>query len=49
MRGLVGAGWWIATWFALELAVAVDVIPPGLAFTETMVMVTPMIGVDVAY
>lgn len=49
VRGLVGAGWWIAPWFALELAVAVDVTPPGFAFTDTMVLVTPMIGVDVAY
>lgn len=49
VRGLVGAGWWIAPWFALELAVAVDVTPPGFAFTDTVVLVTPMIGVDIAY
>jgi hypothetical protein len=49
VRGLVGVGWWLATWFGLELAVAVDVTPPGFAFTDTFAIVTPMIGVDLAY
>lgn len=49
VRGLVGAGWWAASWFAIEVAVAVDVTAPGFAFTDTVALVTPMIGVDVAY
>lgn len=49
VRALVGGGWWAAPWFGLELAVAVDVTPPGFAFTDTVALVTPMIGVDVAY
>lgn len=49
VRGLAGVGWWFAPWFALELAVAVDVTPPGFAFTDTFVIVSPMLGVDVSY
>jgi len=49
VRGLAGIGWWLAGWFALELGVAVDVTPPGFAFTDTVVFVTPMLGVDVSY
>jgi hypothetical protein len=49
VRGLAGVGWWLARWFAIELAVAVDVTPPGFAFTDTVVFLTPMLGVDVAY
>lgn len=49
VRGLVGGGWWAAPWFAIELSLAVDVTLPGWAFTDTFAIVTPMIGVDVAY
>jgi hypothetical protein len=49
VRGLAGLGWSLAHWFALELSVAVDVTPPGFAFTDTVVFVTPMLGVDVSY
>lgn len=49
VRGLVGGGWWPEPWFALEIALAVDVTPPGFAFTDTFAVVTPMIGVDLCY
>jgi len=49
VRGLVGGGWWASSWFGLELAIAVDVTPPGFAFTDTIVILSPMIGVDIAY
>lgn len=49
IRGLVGGGWSVSSWFAIELAIAVDVTPPGFAFTDTIAVLTPMIGVDVAY
>lgn len=49
VRGLVGGGWWAAPWFAIELSVAADVAFPGWAFTDTTAMLTPMIGVDIAF
>lgn len=49
LRALAGVGWWLARWFALEFEVAGDITPPGFAFTDTIVMITPMIGVDLAY
>jgi hypothetical protein len=49
VRGMIGGGWWAAPWFAIELSLAVDVTLPGWAFTDTFAIVTPMIGVDVAY
>ena len=49
VRGIAGVGWWLAQWFALELSVVLDVTAPGFAFTDTIFVVTPMIGVDVSY
>jgi hypothetical protein len=49
VRGLVGVGWWASSWFGLELAFAADVTLPGFAFTDTIAVFTPMIGVDIAY
>jgi hypothetical protein len=49
VRGLVGLSWWLEPWFALDFHVAVDVTPPGFAFTDTIVIVTPALGVALAY
>ena len=49
VRALVGLSWWLEPWFALDLAAAVDVTPPGFAFTDTILIVTPFLGVALAY
>jgi hypothetical protein len=49
VRGLVGLAWWPEPWFALDFSVATDVTPPGFAFTDTLVIVTPAIGVALTY
>lgn len=49
VRALLGLTWWVEPWFAFELDAAVDVTPPGFAFTDTVVIVTPALGVALAY
>ena len=49
VRALVGLSWWIEPWFALDFNAAVDITPPGFAFLDTLVIVTPALGVALAY
>lgn len=49
VRGIVGASWWLEPWFALDLHVVVDVAAPGFAFTDTVVVLTPEVGVAISY
>ncbi len=49
VRGVLGVSWWLEPWFALDLHAAVDVTPPGFAFVDTIVILTPAIGVALSY
>ncbi len=49
VRGLVGLSWWPEPWFALNVDAAVDVTPPGFAFSDTVVIVSPELGAAIAY